>query len=171
MSSLRSVDGIIRPLLHVPKSRLKEYAESNGLTWWEDSTNENLKYRRNYIRNVILPRLKETSPEQFERLKQLIRRQGELNEAIDNELTTLLHLQPDPQTLKRGDVAKLPHAIARELTSEWLRRNGKRQFGRELIERLTVALKTAQPHTIFVVDNNLWVRFDKTNARLQNSRG
>ena len=94
MSSLKSVDGILRPLLHLPKNRLKEYAVHNDLAWNEDSTNENLTYRRNYIRNVLLPNVKRASPAAHERLKHIIRRQAELNRAIDESIGTILHVQP-----------------------------------------------------------------------------
>lgn len=169
MSSLKSVDGILRPLLHLPKQHLIDYAVANNIKWREDSTNQNVSYRRNYIRHRILPRIKELSPEKFEELKRITRRQADLNHAIDNGLRTILHLQPGVATLRRYDVAKLPHAVARELVGEWLRANGKREFNRKHLERATIALKTARPKTTLVLDKNFKIEFGKRLAKLVSS--
>ncbi len=166
MTSLKSVDGILRPLLHVPKEKLREYAGHNNLTWREDSTNTDLAYRRNYLRHVVVPRLKAASPEAHDRLKQLIKRQHDLNHAIDTQLNTFLHTQPDTQTLRRVDIVMLPHNVAREMVAHWLRQNGKRQFNRMQLERLTMAIKTARPHSTFVVGPEHRVSLDKKHARI-----
>ncbi len=168
MSSLKSIDGIIRPLLHLPKQHLTEYALKNNLLWHEDTTNLDLRIRRNYIRRQVLQRVRELSPEKFEQLKQITRRQADLNHAIDNELRTILHMQPDTASLHRNDVAMLPHAVARELVGEWLRTNGKREFDRRHLEKATIAIKTARPKTMLVLDKNYHIAFSKKTARLIN---
>ena len=48
-------DNIIRPLLSVAKNNINEYAKNNNIKYRDDNTNKELKYDRNYIRNVILP--------------------------------------------------------------------------------------------------------------------
>jgi len=169
MSSLKSVDGIIRPLLQVPKNHLLTYARDNGLAWREDSTNQDLRYKRNYIRHVILPKLRQSSPEKFHEFRTLIKRQAELNQAIDAALYSILHTQPELQTLRRYDVITLPHNVARELVGEWLRLNGKREFNRRHLERATVALKTAKPNTVLVLDGKYQLVFDTKHARLVKS--
>jgi tRNA(Ile)-lysidine synthase len=166
MSSLKSVDGIIRPLIHLPKQHLIDYATANHLKWNEDSTNEDLRFRRNNIRHRILPRIREFAPEKFEELKRITRRQAELNEAIDKRLHTILHVQPSTKTLRRYDVAMLPHAVARELVGEWLRVNGKREFSKKHLEKATTALKTARPDTTLVLDKNFSITFGKKHAKL-----
>src|SRR6476469_10942255 len=40
LSSLTNGEGIIRPLLDVPKSEIIDYAKRHGLQWREDSTNK-----------------------------------------------------------------------------------------------------------------------------------
>lgn len=169
MSSLKSVDGIIRPLLHLPKSKLVDHAESNGLLWREDSTNSDLRYRRNYIRHQLLPDIQKKSPENFKKLQSLIKRQADLNKAIDATLFTMLHVQPHVATLRRYDVITLPHVVARELVGEWLRLNGKREFSRKHLERATIALKTARPKTSLILDKNHRLEFDKKLARIVSS--
>ena len=42
--------GLIRPFLKVSKKTLLKYAHKNRLTWFEDDTNQNLDFERNWIR-------------------------------------------------------------------------------------------------------------------------
>lgn len=46
-----------RPLLAVTRSRLRRYAQIQGLSWIEDPQNQNPKFARSYVRQEILPRL------------------------------------------------------------------------------------------------------------------
>jgi tRNA(Ile)-lysidine synthase len=165
MSSLhKAKDGLVRPLLHVPKSHLRAYAEANGLTWHEDSTNTNQDYKRNYVRHSIVPKAKAASPQDYHKLVALLRRQRELNHAIDAYLDTILHTQPSKSKLRRRDVTALPYRVATELVAEWLRQNGKRQLSKWLVGRLTVAIRTAHPKTELLLDSHSKVSFSKTGA-------
>lgn len=53
---------IVRPLLSFSHQALLDYAQSHDLTWIEDSSNQNCDFRRNYLRQEILPLLKKTWP-------------------------------------------------------------------------------------------------------------
>jgi tRNA(Ile)-lysidine synthetase-like protein len=55
LSALRTREAIVRPLLAFPKQTLLEYAKAKKLLWREDSTNQDLRYKRNYVRRVVLP--------------------------------------------------------------------------------------------------------------------
>lgn len=49
---------IIRPLLGIKRTELENYAKENKLSWREDKTNNTNEYKRNFIRNEIIPFLK-----------------------------------------------------------------------------------------------------------------
>lgn len=49
----------IRPLLEVPKGEIISYAQEKELPYWEDSTNQEVDFRRNWIRQELLPLLEE----------------------------------------------------------------------------------------------------------------
>ena len=55
-------ESIFRPLIHFRSKDLKEYAESKGLTWREDSSNREEKYVRNKLRLSIIPELNKIYP-------------------------------------------------------------------------------------------------------------
>ncbi len=49
----------LRPFLHIRRSEIEEYLEQAGQAYCTDSTNLENEYNRNYLRNEIIPRLKE----------------------------------------------------------------------------------------------------------------
>lgn len=51
-----------RPLLAFSRAELREYAERHALAWIEDSSNLNTDFERNYLRQAIMPRLRERWP-------------------------------------------------------------------------------------------------------------
>lgn len=52
--------GIIRPLLPFTREEIDAFVASRGIAWREDSSNEKSDYKRNVLRNDVLPVLKET---------------------------------------------------------------------------------------------------------------
>ena len=57
---LREDGPVFRPLLTVPKSCILSYLSSSGLSWSEDSTNDDTDYLRNRIRHSLMPFVTET---------------------------------------------------------------------------------------------------------------
>ena len=53
---------MVRPLAHMDKSEVLEYAQQHGLNWVEDSSNATLKYKRNKMRHLLFPVLDEVEP-------------------------------------------------------------------------------------------------------------
>jgi len=56
-------DLICRPLLEISSAFMEDAANDLKVTWREDSSNESIKYRRNHIRKLIMPELKQLNPE------------------------------------------------------------------------------------------------------------
>lgn len=54
---------LLRPLLEFSKKEIREYAKSNNLKFFEDSTNSDDFTLRNRLRNHVLPQLKEENPQ------------------------------------------------------------------------------------------------------------
>lgn len=52
----------LRPLLYYSRLELLEYAKSNQLVWIEDPSNEANDFDRNYLRNEVMPLLKQRWP-------------------------------------------------------------------------------------------------------------
>lgn len=61
-------DRLIRPLLALTRSEVREWAAAQNLSWREDSSNLNLRFRRNRIRHELLPLAREAFHPQIERV-------------------------------------------------------------------------------------------------------
>lgn len=53
---------IIRPLLFATKDGILNYAKKNKLKYRDDSSNDEVKYKRNYLRLEVIPNLKKLNP-------------------------------------------------------------------------------------------------------------
>jgi tRNA(Ile)-lysidine synthase len=53
---------VIRPILFASRSQILVYAQANNIGWREDSSNSSDTYQRNFIRNNIVPLLRELNP-------------------------------------------------------------------------------------------------------------
>lgn len=51
-----------RPLLHVPRAALERYAHAHGLLWIDDPSNTDVSFDRNFLRQRVLPLLRERWP-------------------------------------------------------------------------------------------------------------
>jgi tRNA(Ile)-lysidine synthase len=162
LSSLRSSDDLVRPLLGNTKAELRQYAAEHRLEWREDSTNENEQYLRNYVRKQLMTKL---GSEQRAQLLAIGQQAARLNDVLDRQLASLL--PEDVSTLERTSIIRLPHTAARELTATWLRANGLTNFDRKTLERLVVAAKTAQPGSQVPVIENWVIQLSKKHLALR----
>ena len=61
---------IWRPLLDMTRKQIEGYAFANGVKWREDRTNSSSEYKRNLIRNEVLPLLEKLNPSVVRTLNQ-----------------------------------------------------------------------------------------------------
>ena len=56
LAAMLEVNGkYIRPFLPFSKKELEDFANKNKITWREDLSNQSNKYRRNFLRNALIP--------------------------------------------------------------------------------------------------------------------
>jgi len=137
LSSLRSTEEIIRPLLGMTKQMVVGYAQQHGLRWREDSTNTDETYLRNYIRRQIMPRI---TTSQRQQLYAYSLQAARLNAEIETLITPYI----SGRELPRQWFIMLPHIVALEVMASWLRAHGI-AFDRRLVDRLVIFAKTAFP--------------------------
>lgn len=53
---------LVRPLLDITQAVIEDYAAENSLRWIDDESNDDLHYRRNYLRHTVMPLLDEKFP-------------------------------------------------------------------------------------------------------------
>ena len=50
---------ILRPLLSFTRNELEDYVQQENLSWVEDESNQDNHYDRNFLRNQILPEIRQ----------------------------------------------------------------------------------------------------------------
>ncbi|WP_416885068.1 tRNA lysidine(34) synthetase TilS [Marinospirillum sp.] len=92
---------LLRPLLHSPRSQLKDYAQQTGLDWVEDESNQQDHFDRNFIRLHVLPLLNQRFAH------------AEANLALSAQLAAHSHsLQDDLAALDLAQTCPAPHQPA-----------------------------------------------------------
>ena len=163
LSSLKSSDLRIRPLLKLSKKQILDYAKDFGIKWNEDETNSEMKYLRNRIRRAFSSVESEKKEEFSDHLQKI----AETNQYIDSQIMTLLRYRlKGKAVLSRSWFVKLDHTLAGEFMAAFLRLAKVQDIDSKLIERLVVSLKASKPGTKIDVDKNHVGLITKRSLRL-----
>lgn len=134
---------VVRPLLFATKEDIKHYAAKHGLQYREDSSNQEVKYKRNFIRHKIIPELKKLNPSLEETLNNSI---GYFKQAAEiianfsaNKFSDICHEQNNQLFINISLIKQ--EAQKETLLFEWLSSMG---FKAQQIEQLTSALEEAK---------------------------
>lgn len=80
-SAMKSIEGIYcRPFLNVHKKDIYEYLRSKNISWFEDPTNTNTDFTRNFWRNVGLPTIEQHYPKFTQMLDNYRQKNRELHD-------------------------------------------------------------------------------------------
>jgi tRNA(Ile)-lysidine synthase len=96
---------LIRPLLGISRRAIERYARESGLEWIDDPANADLRFDRNYLRQEILPRLRQRWPAVSARLSQTSELASEASALLD-ELGRL-----DVAGIRGGEVGGRPDRL------------------------------------------------------------
>jgi tRNA(Ile)-lysidine synthase len=131
---------IIRPLLFARRKNIEQYASERGIEFRVDSSNESTKYRRNYLRQTLIPMLEASSePDVITSLNKLSQLMRQLDAMISTEVNTALTestfsaedgegsiaisvLRSKPQYLQEGIVLEVLRRIGAEVESDKVHR-------------------------------------------------
>jgi len=108
---------IIRPLIEISRQEIISYLNKAGISYCQDSSNENRMYLRNQIRTELIPYLKEKyNPKIEENLAQMaeiLRTEDEfIRQHVAKALqSSFIQRRPDLILLKIDFINKLPQAI------------------------------------------------------------
>jgi tRNA(Ile)-lysidine synthetase-like protein len=160
LSSLKSSNKIVRPLLNLTKQELIDHAKKQKLSWREDPSNKEERYTRNKVRKL----LEKSDSKTKTSLSKVIKQSLINNEEADRLLQAISG--NDSQTIDRGFFISLPYDVSTEVLAHWLRSNG-REFDRKNIARLVRTMKTGAVGTKHNVDKNYILVIGKKQISLQ----
>jgi len=75
---------LCRPLLHVTQTNISEYAKINKLNWVEDPSNLSTNFDRNFLRQNVIPVLKQRWPSLNKTVHRLTQHQAEAASLLDD---------------------------------------------------------------------------------------
>lgn len=155
LCSLRETNDRVRPLLAWSKADIVAYALKHDLEWREDSTNESLRYLRNRVRHMVIPRL---TPQHRHTLRGLYDAQLKLRLGIDTEGSRVCDTFCEDGRLARYPLIMSPDDVGVELLRVWLGEPLERARMRDLL----LFAKTARSGAKWSLDKG---RFVKATAR------
>jgi len=88
--SLKNQTPFYRPFLNINKQDILNYAKENNLIWIEDESNLDIKYKRNHIRENILPFIKEYQEPMLRSIQLLQIQKNVLDNYLNNILLNIL---------------------------------------------------------------------------------
>jgi tRNA(Ile)-lysidine synthase len=142
-----------RPLLEHTRSELQSYAESEGLAWVEDESNESVVYDRNFLRLQVLPQLAQRWPQfaqRFAHAARSLRESEQLLTEYASEDLTAAGCRPERlgQSISLADVAGLSRARRNAVLRHWIARCGYQPPERvhlEQVDQMLIAETDTQP--------------------------
>jgi tRNA(Ile)-lysidine synthase len=141
---------LVRPLLDVSRTALRNYADVHDLSWIDDPSNEDRQFDRNFLRHEILPRLEERWSGVSGRLRQSAVLASEAATMLDQLANEDLQALADrPDRLSLDALRTLPHERQRNVIRYVVRELGlpappSKQL-RSIVADLLPAREDAQP--------------------------
>lgn len=138
---------LLRPLLAFTRAQLESYAKAHELAWIEDESNKDDSLKRNFLRNRVMPLLREAFPAPAETFGRSARHQAEAAQMLDALADSDLRAAADGdmlrvQVLLGGDDARLKNALRR-----WLELARLRQPSEARLAALVRALRESSNDT------------------------
>jgi tRNA(Ile)-lysidine synthetase-like protein len=136
-----------RPLLTTTKAEIVDYLESNkNWTWRTDASNATPKYRRNRIRNELLPLLQEVVGGEDalqRRLDQMVEQSQELHADLTSRAEAYLEQGGDAGSnlFLLPSSKMLQDVVHKQALYLWIQERSKHQFAYEHLQRVCAQLK------------------------------
>ncbi|MDT8428640.1 MAG: tRNA lysidine(34) synthetase TilS [Pseudomonadales bacterium] len=131
-----------RPLLNLRRQELQAYAQALSLQWIEDESNADLRFDRNYLRQQLLPRVKDRWPgygESWQRSMNLLAEASELLAELAAEDIGRVE-QEKAVSLRVQALRTLSESRQRNLLRHWLLANAYPDPGWQVLCRVVKEL-------------------------------
>lgn len=143
LCSLRQHDGLVRPLLSMSRADIIRYAIEQDLSWREDSTNEDMRYLRNFVRHRFVQRMGGDVREQW---LELYRSQVALEEQISSQTREVAKTMRLADGYSRYQLIMCPTNVFHEIMAEIV---GER-IEQPIVQQLRHFVCTAKPAKRFL---------------------
>ena len=111
---------LLRPLLHLPRAELLQYAQLHDLEWIEDESNTNTEFKRNKIRHELVPLLESINPKAISTIARSAIHQSDASAILLERAQEDLSHCNQHGALLLAELEKLSPARQRNLLHYWL---------------------------------------------------
>lgn len=139
---MRSRSGVlIRPLINFSKQEILSYLKKNGVTYIEDSSNNDVKYTRNYIRKKVFPTIQKVYPNISSAL-------CEFSKKCERDEDFIQGLLPLDLIQKRKDMVSFPVSVCK------MHKSISTRLVKKAIEQLNIFSDIEEKHILQILDFN-----------------
>jgi tRNA(Ile)-lysidine synthase len=141
---------LARPLLAFAHASLWAYAQREGLTWVDDTSNRDTRFDRNYLRHTVMPLLTARWPAASRCLARAARHQAQAGELLNEMASADLVAARGPRsdTLRGAALAALSAPRRSNLLRWWLRSLGLPLPSARVLSRVDRELLAARPDAL-----------------------
>ncbi|MCK9608322.1 MAG: tRNA lysidine(34) synthetase TilS [Methylomonas sp.] len=140
---------LIRPLLHTAKSAIRDYAHFHDLPWIEDPSNQCSDFDRNFLRNEVVPLLKQRWPSLDKTVARGAQHCGEasalLNGWSSSQLSRLINHESNRLSIAK--LQALEDAEINALLRQWFRLLGLKPPSQALLQTVKQQFLHSGPDT------------------------
>ena len=115
---------ILRPMLRLRREEIRNALRTDGITWREDSSNEDQSYLRNRIRHELMPVLNRISGTAVEKICRTAAQTGDDNRVLNTEAKAILERISDGWMLDAESLAERPVSLRRRVLRIWWQERG-----------------------------------------------
>ncbi len=149
-----------RPLLTSKREEIESYCKINNLCPNIDSSNSNVKYNRNFIRNNIFPMLSKINSDPVLAINSLINIAKEENSILDNFLEVKIKEISENNKIKTELFLNLEESLQRKIIYKLIKPLVEQNYDKEKIFRLwnfIMENKTSKSGKIFSLTTNFFL--------------
>jgi len=139
---------MLRPLLNTPKQTIGDYARARQLSWIEDPSNQSNDYDRNFLRNAVVPLLKQRWPAIDKTVARSAKHCADAQVLVDevaDELFDEVFDQVD-KTLRIGRLTEHHRQQQQLIIRHWFRNRGLKMPAQALVGRILAQVVAAAEH-------------------------
>lgn len=126
MTAEETVNGIriLRPMLGLRRGEIREALRADGITWREDSSNDDTAYLRNRVRHELMPVLESISGTAAEKICRAAALIGTDNDALNEEAGRIMSRTAADRRLNAEELAQEPSALRSRVLRKWWNAQG-----------------------------------------------
>ncbi|MCW9005827.1 MAG: tRNA lysidine(34) synthetase TilS [Gammaproteobacteria bacterium] len=127
----------MRPLLAFTQDDILAYANQHELNWVEDPSNKDDRYDRNYLRNQIMPLLKQRWPAIDQTISGVAKQQAENKQLLEYYAAAeLKHINADADSLPVDALLDFDEPHLRNVLRYWIKQQGIPVPSRKILQQI-----------------------------------